>query len=168
MYYLLRSTSEGLIVLFSLVYFLNYHFYLEEDFGLYNPDELVFKQLFIKKYNPTWWEIWETHWMIVWDFGGFPGDAGGKESTCQSRRCKRLGLSPRGAHGNPLQYSCLENPVDRRAWRATSMGSQRVGQCWSDLAGTHTRLRLFTSVGMNLSFFSCFVSYCSRPYLFKL
>ena len=53
MYYLLRSTSEGLIVLFSLVYFLNYHFYLEEDFGLYNPDELIFKQLFIKKYNPT-------------------------------------------------------------------------------------------------------------------
>ena len=120
MYYLLRSTSEGLIVLFSLVYFLNYHFYLEEDFGLYNPDELIFKQLFIKKYNPTWWEIWETHWMIVWDFGGFPGDAGGKESTCQSRRCKRLGLSPRGAHGNPLQYSCLENPVDRRAWRGYS------------------------------------------------
>ena len=30
-----------------------------------------------------------------------------------------LGRSPGGAHGNPLQYSCLENPVDRGAWRAT-------------------------------------------------
>ena len=29
------------------------------------------------------------------------------------------GRSPRGEHGNPLQYSCLENPMDRRVWRAT-------------------------------------------------
>ena len=29
------------------------------------------------------------------------------------------GRFPGGAHGNPLQYSCLENPVDRGAWRAT-------------------------------------------------
>ena len=28
------------------------------------------------------------------------------------------GRSPGGGHGNPLQYSCLENPVDRGAWRA--------------------------------------------------
>ena len=30
-----------------------------------------------------------------------------------------LGRSPGGEHGNPLQYSCLENPVERGAWRAT-------------------------------------------------
>ena len=37
------------------------------------------------------------------------------------------GRSPGGRHGNPLQYSCLENPMDRGAWQATqSMGSQRV------------------------------------------
>ena len=30
-----------------------------------------------------------------------------------------LGRSPEGGHGNPLQYSCLENPMDRRVWRAT-------------------------------------------------
>ena len=28
------------------------------------------------------------------------------------------GRSPGGGHGNPLQYSCLENPMDRRAWQA--------------------------------------------------
>ena len=33
-----------------------------------------------------------------------------------------LGSSPRGGHGNSLQYSCLENPVDRGAWRATVHG----------------------------------------------
>ena len=36
-----------------------------------------------------------------------------------------LGRSPGGGHGNPLQYSCLENPTDRRAWRATV---QRVAE----------------------------------------
>ena len=30
-----------------------------------------------------------------------------------------LGRSPEGGHGNPLQYSCLENPMDRGAWQAT-------------------------------------------------
>ena len=30
-----------------------------------------------------------------------------------------LGRSPREGHGNPLQYSCLEHPMDRRTWRAT-------------------------------------------------
>ena len=30
----------------------------------------------------------------------------------------RLGRSTGGGHGNPLQYSCLENPMDRRAWQA--------------------------------------------------
>ena len=34
------------------------------------------------------------------------------------------GRSPGGEHGNPLQYSCLENPVDRGAWRLQSTGSQ--------------------------------------------
>ena len=33
-----------------------------------------------------------------------------------------LGRSPGGRHGNPLQYSCLENPKDRGAWRATVPG----------------------------------------------
>ena len=33
-----------------------------------------------------------------------------------------LGISPGGEHGNPLQYSCLENSMDRGAWRATIHG----------------------------------------------
>ena len=43
------------------------------------------------------------------------------------------GRSPGGRHDNPLQYCCLENPMDRGAWWAT-IGSQRVGQDWSNLA----------------------------------
>ena len=41
-----------------------------------------------------------------------------------------LGKSPGGGHGNPLQYSCLENPMDRGAWWATAHG---VTQSWKRL-----------------------------------
>ena len=34
----------------------------------------------------------------------------------------RLGRSPGGQHGNPLQYACLENPLERGAWWATVRG----------------------------------------------
>ena len=33
--------------------------------------------------------------------------------------------SPGGGHGNPFQYSCLENPVDRKAWQATVQGVEK-------------------------------------------
>ena len=48
-----------------------------------------------------------------------------------------LGRAPGGGHGNSLQYSCLENPMDRGAWRASPWG-HRVRNYWSDLAHTHT------------------------------
>ena len=37
------------------------------------------------------------------------------------------GRSPGEGYGNPLQYSCLENPMDRGAWRAIVHGVARVG-----------------------------------------
>ena len=43
------------------------------------------------------------------------------------------GRSPGGGHGNPLQYSCLENPMDRGAWRAT-VHRVAVGHDSRDLA----------------------------------
>ena len=36
-----------------------------------------------------------------------------------------LGRSPGGGHGNPLQYSCLENPMDRGAWQAIVHGGHK-------------------------------------------
>ena len=49
----------------------------------------------------------------------FPGGSDGKESTCNAGNLGSipgLGRSPGGGHGNPLQYSCLENPMDREAY----------------------------------------------------
>ena len=56
---------------------------------------------------------------------GFPGGSDSNESTCEAGdlgSIPGLGRSPGGGHGNPLQYSCLENPMDRGAWWATVQG----------------------------------------------
>ena len=58
------------------------------------------------------------------DVSGFPGGTVGKELPAIAGETGDTGLipglarSPRGRHGNPLQYSYLENPMERRAWQA--------------------------------------------------
>ena len=70
---------------------------------------------------------------------GFPDGASGKEPTCQCRKCRDTGSipgsgrCPGGRNGNPLQYSCLENPMDRGAWRAAVHGVTKSRTRLSDL-----------------------------------
>ena len=55
----------------------------------------------------------------------FPGGSDGKESAYNVGdlgSIPGLGRYPGSGHGNPLQYSCLENPMNRGAWRATVRG----------------------------------------------
>ena len=57
----------------------------------------------------------------VWKLPGFPGGSDGKESACNAGDpglIPGLERSPGERHGNPLQYSYLENPMERRAWQA--------------------------------------------------
>ena len=52
---------------------------------------------------------------------GFPGGSDGKESACNTRDLGLFpgsGRSPEEQNGYPLQYSCLENSMDRGAWKA--------------------------------------------------
>ena len=83
---------------------------------------------------------------MLW-LGDFPGGSDGKASVYNVRD---LGLIPGlgrfsgEGNGNPLQYSCLENPMDGGAWcRLLSMGSQRVRHDWA------------TSLSFFLSCFRC-------------
>ena len=53
---------------------------------------------------------------------GFPGDSDGKESAFNVGdlgSIPEVGRPPGGGNGNPLQYSCLGNPMERGAWQAT-------------------------------------------------
>ena len=63
-----------------------------------------------------------------------PGDSDGKESACNagdSGSIPGLGRSTGGGHSYPLQYSCLENPMDRGAWWATVHG---ITKSWTRLS----------------------------------
>ena len=56
---------------------------------------------------------------------GFPGSSAGKGPASNAGdlgSTPGLGRSPGGGHGNPFQYSCLENPMDTGAWWATVHG----------------------------------------------
>ena len=60
---------------------------------------------------------------------GFPHSSVGKESACNAGDPGLIlgwGRSPGEGNGNPLQYSCLENPMDRGSWQATGHGVTRV------------------------------------------
>ena len=64
--------------------------------------------------------------LVVKSLPAKEGDIRDAGSIPGSGRC------PGGGHGNPLQYSCLKNPMDRGAW--WSIGLRRVRHDWSDLA----------------------------------
>ena len=56
---------------------------------------------------------------------GFSGGSDGKKFTCNAGNLgliPGMGRFPGGGHGNPLQYTCLENPMDRRVWQVTVHG----------------------------------------------
>ena len=71
---------------------------------------------------------------------GFPNGSESKETACSAGDIRDrgsipgAGRSPGGGHSNPLQYSCLKNPMDKGAWQATVHG----------VAKSRTRLSDFT------------------------
>ena len=68
--------------------------------------------------------VWEIS-KIYNRLSGLPQWLSGKEPTCNAGDVgliPRSGKSPGEGNGNPLQYSCLENPLDRGAWQATVHG----------------------------------------------
>ena len=72
-------------------------------------------------------------YQLIWGDLCFVWGASGKEPACQCRRGKRWGSVPRlgrcpgGGNGNPLQYSCLKNPIDRGAsWAMVHKGCKEL------------------------------------------
>ena len=59
-----------------------------------------------------------------------------------------LGRSPGEGHGNPLQYSCLENPMDRGVWQATVHGITKVRHNLATKQHTHTHKHTHTQRGI--------------------
>ena len=82
---------------------------------------------------------------------GFPGGSHGKESACDAGDWGLIpgwGRSPGEGHGNPLQYSCLENPSDRVVWRAAVRG---VAELDMTERLTHTQVPHVSGIKLCLS-----------------
>ena len=75
-------------------------------------------------------------YVLIYMHVCFRGGASGKETACQCRKHKRcrfypwVGKIPWEGNGNPLQYSCLEDPMNRGAWWAIV---HRVTKSWTRL-----------------------------------
>ena len=87
------------------------------------------------KESQTCWDDYINAFVYIHSiYMGFSGGASGKEPACNAgdgrdaRSMSGLGKFPGGGHGNPLQYSCLENPMGRRAWWATA---HMVSKSWT-------------------------------------
>ena len=79
------------------------------------------------------WGAYENAFQVLLEVKNPPANAG---DTRDMASVLGLGRSPGGGHGNPLQYSCLENPLDRGAWCATVHTVARSRTWLSDLAST--------------------------------
>ena len=78
---------------------------------------------------------------------GLPRWLSGKDSTCNAGDVRDtgsipgLGRSPGGEHDNPLQYSCLGNPMDRGAWQATAHRVAKSQTWLNNWTHTHTHIK---------------------------
>ena len=92
-----------------------------------------------------------------WVFLLCPGGASGKEPACQCRRLRDGSLIPGSGrssgegHGNPLQNSCLKNPLDRGAWWAMVYG---VVKSWTQLKWLSKHA---------VPYFKCWIATCDYP-----
>ena len=85
---------------------------------------------------PNHCRVSPSHYYLLlgYELNQLPWWLNGKESTCQSGDLGSIpgwGRSPREENGNPLQHSCLENPMGRGAWWVTVQG---VTMSWTQLS----------------------------------
>ena len=93
----------------------------------------------------------------------FPGSLGGKMSAYNVGDLGSIsgsGRSPREVNGNPLQYSCLENPMDRGAWWAKVHGVAKSRTRLSDFSSSSSSSVLKILFHARSSY--CRVSYCIK------
>ena len=99
--------------------------------------------------------LWDPKSQVVLKVKNLPANAGDVRDV---GLIPESGRSPGGGHGNPLQYSCLGNPMDRGDWRATV---HRFTKSWTlrDLARMHVRPHHIWDITDHACSHGC----CQRP-----
>ena len=103
---------------------------------MWKRHNFILLQVWVNKITMNYIEVWNKTVLVIKQVTlapacrplGFPQGFSGKESACNAKDGRDVGLipgserSPWGGRGNPLQCSCLGNPMARGAWRATVHG----------------------------------------------
>ena len=125
---------------------------LRFNYILYKNDFISYFMVIIRI---QWGNICENAY-----YRDFPGGSDGKESASKARDpglIPGLGRSSGEENGNPLQYSYLENPMDRGTWKATySPWGHRVGRDWVTNTTTTTRDWQIIGLASNVICRSCY------------
>ena len=100
-----------------------------------------------------------------------PDSSDGKESACNAGDkvlIPGLGRSPGGGHGNPLQYSCLENPMDRGPWWAIVHGVflTRFATPWTSQTRLSDNTFTFEDRAHYRAWLGKFMSFCLFSFIF--
>ena len=101
--------------------------------------------------------IWSIGWFLDWtkyflSSTGFPSGSDGNESTCNVEDLgsnPELGRSTGGEHGNPLQYSCLENPHGQRLLAGCSPWGHKESHMTEQLTQRNTHCSMWLWLKMN-------------------
>ena len=99
----------------------------------------------------SWKDFWRRHKLPTSVFLGFPGSSDSKESTCNVGDLgliPGLGRSPGGGHGNPLQYSCLENPHGQRSLVGYSPWGHKESDTTERLSTAHMNTAIWEELGL--------------------
>ena len=117
----------------------------------------IFKVRFIKIcfmfYRLPWWLSGKESAHSMGDLGSIPG----------------LGRSPGKGNGNPLQYSCLGNSMDRGTWRVTAHELQRVQHDWATNIMLYNSLSLlYSSMSFDKCIQSCGNHHCDTEQFYHL
>ena len=78
----------------------------------------------------SFFQVWKQKMLNPFFFKYSSGSVS-KESACRVGSIPGLGIPPGGGHGNPFQYSCLENPYGQRSLVGCSPWGHRVGHDWA-------------------------------------
>ena len=120
------------------------------QFSTFCPVLLTFHSLQVIPNGINWFDF--SH-LVVLVVNIAPANAG---DSRDAGSIPGLGRYPREGNGNPLQYFCLENPMDWGAGRLQSTGLQRVRYDWGDLACTHLKETVASLISLITALFFMF------------
>ena len=127
--------------------------------GLSFKSESFEYRLLLGHFLTSWPHFLICIWHIIIMIGGLLRWLSGRESACIAGATENAGSipgsgrSPGGGHVNPLQYSCLENPMDRGTWQAT-VHRIAESQTWLKWFSMHLQIRKPTPENSSLIFCS--------------